>query len=391
MNGSALAHHVDVRRGLRCRDARGTAYREALERALGMTLDNVIVSTAEHIAPFNVADTVSFLLPQLVLNALRPESACRVLVLGGALVPLDNRQLPRGFVLPTRSRERRAFQLLPQHVRKRSVVLQPAVTSTALRPGAAEFFGRFPWLHEAFAAAPPDGYAGQMSRCMEHMVRRWGFEGTAGRVSVRPLEDIARAMLLDLLEREDELTCRLLFDRVVVARLKDDLHGLFCAWGHQHGSFLFWEARSDGSVGRMQLAGDRLVGEGIEVPLASEPLHAAVAARRLWPGVFVSLCLVSMLPGIPVSGGPKQMRYYRRMLDVASRLLDRPMDTELCLYGYMCLDPAELRPAHDAVPVARGGTGLDLVERPADAEFLRAQLAARPPTPFSWDVTDRYD
>ena len=192
-----LTHHRQVRSQLTDRDPQGARHRRRLNRAIGVSTDRVLISTAEHIAPFNLSDTVSFLLPQLVLNALRPDERLGLVILGGALIPLDNRQLPRGFMLPAGDGRRQTFQLFPQRDMKTSPVAQPAACCAT----DSSFFRRFPWLLDLLTEASGSevSYAAQMSRCMERIVQRWRIDGDPQPLAVRPLEEVARTVLIDLL------------------------------------------------------------------------------------------------------------------------------------------------------------------------------------------------
>ena len=149
---------------------------------------------------------------------------------------------------------------------------------------------------------------------------------------------------------------------------------MFCAWGDAHGSFLFWRAHNR-RMGRLRRLGNRLVADdGQEIAIERDALLHELRERRLWPGVFLSLCVVSLLPGIPICGGPKQVRYYERMMAAAEPFLDTPRRTPLSAFGYMCFDPSDLRPSPDADTIAAHGTGLDLAERAPDLPSLVQQL-----------------
>jgi hypothetical protein len=212
---------------------------------------------------------------------------------------------------------------------------------------------------------------------MERIVAQWGLDAHPAPVTVRPLEEVARAILIELLESGDSFLDRVLFDARLRAALDVELRGVFCAWGDAHGSFLFWRAH-DRRMIRLRHRHDCLVADdGYCVRFDRDELLAELRARRLWPGVFLSLAVVSLLPGVPISGGPKQLRYYERMIAAARPLLDQPRGTALSRYGYMCFDPAEVCPAGAARAVAARGTGLDLAERELDAEALAQQLTAR--------------
>lgn len=374
-----LEHHRDVRDCLKRRDPAGARYRVYLDRAVGAATDRMLISTAEHIAPFNVPDTVSFLLPQLLLNALAPADRLDLLLLGGALIPLDNRQLPRGFMLPNDA-QRATFQLFPQRAIKTSPVMQPSVRCAPDSVGAARFFRRYPWLVDVLTAMSDptaESFAAQMSRCMERIVGQWGLDDHPAPVVVRPLEEIARAILIELLEAGDPFLDRVLFDVAARHAIEASLRGVFCAWGDVHGSFLFWRAHQR-RMDRLRHRGDCLVaGDGYCVRFGRAELLGELRARRLWPGVFLSLAVVSLLPGVPISGGPKQLRYYQRMICAAQPFLDAPRTASLSAFGYMCFDPSELVPAGAERPVAARGTGLDLAERPLDRATVIRQLEAR--------------
>ncbi|HEX2095061.1 MAG TPA: hypothetical protein VHG28_21860 [Longimicrobiaceae bacterium] len=369
---SALAHARGAARRLLARDSAGEAYRALLEAAAGVSLEGGVVSTSEHIAPYNLASTVSFALPQLAVRGEEGNGRRTVVVFAGALVPLDNSHYPRGFYLPDAPPERR-FNLFPQHRRKCAPLLLPPVRVPDL-PGGAEFLRRFPWLDPLAAgeAAFPT-YAHQMAACMEAMAGRW-VPGGAERFRVLPLEEVARRMLVGLLENGDPVLDRLLFDAGTRERLLHGLHGVFCAWGDRRGSFLFWAAR-DGRLHRLWEEGGRLTDGSGGFPLDRAGVAAALSDGRLWPGVFLSLLAVSYLPGVPVAGGPKQLRYYRSMVRAVNSTGAASRDEELSVLGYMTTDVGRLRPGPGRPGrIPAHGTGLALAGAPLDAEWLREEL-----------------
>src|SRR5262249_24957623 len=89
-------------------------YRLLLERALRCPLERILISTAEHTAPFNRSSTMSFLLPQLTLQHVGMAPTATLVILAGSLIPMDNAHYPRGFYFPNRERAGRRFNLVPQ-------------------------------------------------------------------------------------------------------------------------------------------------------------------------------------------------------------------------------------------------------------------------------------
>src|ERR1017187_5618905 len=97
---SVLDYHEMARAHLLCRIGGCDRYLQLLYETANIPQDSII-STAEHLAPFNVAETVSFILPQLTLSRVRAENGrIPIVLLAGSLVPMDNLHHPRGFLEP---------------------------------------------------------------------------------------------------------------------------------------------------------------------------------------------------------------------------------------------------------------------------------------------------
>ncbi|MGH7488919.1 MAG: hypothetical protein ACREMY_25450, partial [bacterium] len=135
---SGLAHHLDLYDRLADRRRESARYRALLEEVLGFSLQDAVISTSEHAAPFNFASSVSYALPQwaIQLAGLRP--AARIVIMVASLVPFDNRHYPRGFMQDGAP----PFNLFRNRVMKSCPMLQPPVDLDA-RPEIQKESARF--------------------------------------------------------------------------------------------------------------------------------------------------------------------------------------------------------------------------------------------------------
>lgn len=370
-----LDYQLQISQALSDRTRLGESYRAVLEEILGSSTDATVISTSEHVAPFNRAHTVSFVWPQLGLQMAGMRAPFTVLILAGSIIPLDNSHYPRGFLLPKGAQPTWRFNLYPSSLNKAVPLLLSAANGDA-RDRSDRFFQAYSWLKPTLNGG--GGFAtlaDQLAGCMEAISSRW-FDGAAsGRVRVRPLEAVARQVILRLIEDDDQVVHSILFDSKVRNEIKRRLHGVFCAWGDRQGSFLFWGSR-DSRVVRLQEHEGCLVGSGdIRIPLQQSDLVQRLRDGQLWPGVFLSLMAVSYLPNLPISGGPKQLSYYRQMIEALNLTVREKRGRNLSQLGYMNFDPGGIylrREENDHVP--EFGTGLALSDRDLDTDFQLDQL-----------------
>jgi len=346
---SVLEHHhrVSLRLGRRRED--GARYRKLLSNLIGLKPGD-LMSTSEHIAPFNVADSVS------------------------ALVPLDNRQYPRGFFPPAASLPRRRANIFAQGKRKASALLLPPTSFAPLDALNLPENHRVNLKHAAEGHG--QSYAHQLCAVMETMTDHWQLGSSRRpRVRVWPLEAVARDILLELLDNRDPEIMALLFDPALRAEVASRLNGVFCAWGEHHGSFLFWGCRNQRVVRMIEKDG-RFHGDGFAIPIEPDAVAAALRSQSIQPGVYLSLLMVCYLPNIAVCGGPKQDRYLRRMISVTNDLLELSRAPHLSEAGYMSFDPALLsaraRPERGLHPF---GIGLDLMRKGVERRLALEALA----------------
>jgi hypothetical protein len=336
-----------------------------------------VISTAEHAAPFNFASSVSYALPQLSIQIAGLRPPARIVILVGTLVPFDNRHYPRGFILE----DGRRFNLFSKRIRKSCPVLQPAVNVES-RDDSGPFLERYPWLRPYLTGSMSFSDAGhQMSAIMEAMAAHW-FAATPCPVTIRSFEEVARRMLMRLLEAHDPWLDRVLLDPAARGSVAESLMGTFCAWGHRHGSFLFWNRRGE-RLSRFVEHDQCLVDDDIKVPLTRDSLLNALAAGTILPGVFLSLMMTSYLPGLAVAGGPKQPDYYRAMIRAANAVGGVSRGPELSTYGYWCVDLSRVTPDRTATKhIPAEGAGLSLTTGTCDAAWLCEQLALCPILPI---------
>jgi hypothetical protein len=215
---------------------------------------------------------------------------------------------------------------------------------------------------------------------MEVMAARW-FGTPAFPVIIQSLEDVARLMLIRLLNAHDPWLDRILFDYATRRFVAESLMGTFCAWGINHGSFLFWSCR-DGRLGRFVEVDQCLMDGDIKIPITRQALLEGLTAKAIMPGVFLSLMMSSYLPGLAVAGGPKQPAYYRAMIEVANAAGSLHRGPELSTYGYWCVDMTSLTPNRtDTIRIPAAGAGLSLANGACDAAWLCEQLALCPILP----------
>lgn len=378
---TALECHLQLFDELCRRPWGGQQYRTLLQEIIGFPCSDVIISTSEHLAPFNSLASISFLLPQMAIqrSALRPPKT--IVVLAGSLIPLDNADYPRGFVLPAGARPDR-FNLFPRRLLKMCPALLSSIKLSDLSEASA-FFNRYPWLERIFADDVSfPSYAYQMGACMEKLAGHWLQPNAPNSLRVLPLEDVARQILIRLLESRDPIIERLLFNEHTRACLFRKLHGVFCAWGNTQGSFLFWAAEG-GRLIRLREECGELVGMKTRVRLQSHSLLQALRSEQLWPGVFLSLLCVSYLPNLPIAGGPKQLHYFQAMILAVNDLLVSHQETSLSQFGYNSVDLSGMRtsPACEGSLLSERGTGLWLSEHPVDASQFARQLIDAPRLP----------
>jgi len=383
---SGLAHHLDLYDRLADRRRESAGYRAVLEEVLGFSLQEAVISTSEHAAPFNFASSVSYALPQWAIQRAGLRPAARIVITVAALVPFDNRHYPRGFVQDGAPR----LTLFPNRVMKSCPMLQPPVdleARVAIQAEATQFLGKYPWLRPLLTG--PQSFqdaAHQMCAVMEAMAAKW-FPGAPNPVTVRSMEEVARRMLVRLISSRDPWLDRLLFDPSVRSLIAQRLMGTVCAWGAHHGSFLFWNRRSE-RLGRFVEEDGCLVDGDTRVPLTREAILNGLLTRSILPGVFLSLLVISYLPGLAVAGGPKQPDYYRDMIQAANEVGGVSRGEELSTYGYWCVDMNRLTPHRAATKhIPKDGAGLSLTDGTCDAEWICEQLGQVPVLPIPPTVT----
>jgi len=383
---SGLLHHLDLYDRLADRRRESAGYRAHLEEVLGFSLQEAVISTSEHAAPFNFASSVSYALPQWAIQRAGLRPPARIVITVATLVPFDNRHYPRGFVQDGAPR----LNLFPNRVMKSCPMLQPPVDLEArveIRKETVPFLAKYPWLRPLLTGSVPfQDAADQMCAVMEAMAAKW-FPAAPNPVTVRSMEEVARRMLVRLIASRDPWLDRMLFDPSVRSLIAQRLMGTVCAWGAHHGSFLFWNRRGE-RLGRFVEEDRCLVDGDTRVPLTREAILNGLLTRSILPGVFLSLLVISYLPGLAVAGGPKQPDYYRVMIQAANEVGGLTRGEELSTYGYWCVDMSRLTPNRAATrQIPKDGAGLSLTDGTCDAEWLCEQLAQIPVLPIPPTVT----
>ncbi len=200
-------------------------------------LNNNIFSTAEHIAPFNTINTVSFLLPQLLLQHFNKVKKQDIVILGGSLVALDNLDYPRGFY--EIDNNKKSFNLFSQKQKKDTVLLSDSLAYKDIQDkNKVNFFQEFKFLKHTFNTQHKN-YAEQQSYAMQEIIKKWSFD--TGKVTIKSLEQIATNILIKLIETNDK-SITLLFANLEI--FKRDTYNIFCSWTETKGTFLFWEVEN---------------------------------------------------------------------------------------------------------------------------------------------------
>ena len=304
------------------------AYARLLADAGGVRARCAVISTSEHTAPFNTVSCVSFALPAVAFQGTH-DTHHQILLLPASLIPCDNRQYPRGLYFSPLSPACKRVNFVAKKDEKSAPLLMPALP--------ADRFGPFEGALTSFPAAT---FADQLCRLMEVLMHGW-IKSYRPDVSVRPLEGVATRMLIQLLEEKDPYIERMLFNRETHRQLYQALKGTFCAWGRQHGTFLFWKRGAGNRSERLayQPSASDCNEEFVPVFLRdrAECLRM-LKATNIIPGVFLSLFLVSYLPNVPIVGGPKQWLYYRRMIKVCNAIFACRRRLGLSRFMYMCWD-----------------------------------------------------
>ncbi len=376
-----LEGYKSIRGKLLQRDTSPNVYRVTMEQVLGTSTKNTLLSTAEHIGPFNTRGQTSFVIPQLCLSEISPDPV-EILLLPAAMVPLDNSAYPRGFMLPSFDGRDR-INLFSGKSRHCSPSLLPALAASE-----TSAFRRLnqlaPWLCGIFSEpAGYRSYAHQLAACMEVLVKQWAQPVRHPRVQVRVSETIEQAILIALLKLKDPLLCSILFDRnernTLYRELRrnsaesiSDPSGFLVAYNHQ---------------GRCETLSERLE-DWWESPHSRFPIERGALVEGLekgilWPKPLLSMMILSYLPNIPVCGGNRQKAYYASLLRSLNTITGMNRCDTLNVHGYW---HAEIDYSAFSVWPEGGqpppyGTGLALALRPFSLEeaFRQYSLHSRFP------------
>lgn len=332
-------------------------YTDYLKDELGISsIDDCIFSTAEHIAPFNTKNTVSFLLPQLLLQHFKIVKKRKIVILGGSLVSLDNMDYPRGFYLI--DEKKRAFNLFSQKQKKTTILLNERLTYENIQDKNRDsFFQEFKFLKKEFQLYH-ENFAHQQSNIMKSIVQEWSFN--SANVLIKPLEYVAKNILIKLLKSNDA-SINLLFENIEI--FKQDTYNIFCSWTEKKGTFLFWEVQKQ-RLNRIVYEDKRFIGENIQFTSNRKDILKLLIENRILPSVSLSLFVVSWLPNIPIAGGHRQYWYWQYMIESFDKIFKVESKKRLSQFGYNQLNFSELDILSDY------GTGLDLATNNIDKKRL---------------------
>ena len=344
-----------------------------MEKALGKSTINTLISTAEHIGPFNIRGQISFLMPQLCLSELAPKPV-DILLLPSSLVPLNNSSYPRGFMLPSMDGKDRVKLFSNKDIHRSPLLMPAAVTSN--QPCFNRVIQIAPWLKEIFDSADCyESYAHQLTACMERLVNRWTYSLPRTRVIITPSEIIERNILISLLEDRDPVLCSILLD-------DDERHALYRELSHHSsgammdpsGAFLGYNHQ-----GRLETLFERTKGwwesSQSRFQIERTVLIEGLAKGLLWPKPLLSMIILSYLPNVPLCGGVRQKAYYSWLLRSLNTITGMKRCDSLNVHGYL---RAEVD--YESFPMWPGGgelppygTGLALAARPFSLEWAMEQ------------------
>jgi hypothetical protein len=360
-----------------------------LEETLGFSVGGAVVSTAEHADPFNIAVAPTFLLPQLVLNR-QTDAPTSILILAASIVSTGNEGYPRGFLLPEPLEGHRRFNMLRDRDRGRSLSWLPPKVMDDFQSSPAltrAFFEKYDWLAPLFRGTTGwASYADQMATIMTSMADAW-MGGRPHGMRVALQEDVARRMLMRLIEDEDPNVRALLFDDPTRNCLREAFRRVPHAGIGGPGTFLFWGRSEEGKDVRLDESGGLLRGRGFEAALKASVIHRGLAQRTLWPGLFLSLLCVSWLPGLSVVGGIRQTLYWPLMVDILNSLLGGDREgAAFNIWGYSDYRIGGIRGlSGNPIEVPEKGTGLFLADLVRAGETISDVLATPYPDPEDLD------
>jgi len=332
-------------------------YTNYLKDELGISnMDDCIFSTAEHIAPFNTKNTVSFLLPQLLLQDFKIVEKKSVVILGCSLVPLDNIDYPGGFYQI--DKKKKAFNLFSLKYKKTIPFLNDSLTYENIQNKSRDnFFQEFKFLKKEFQLHH-ESFAHQQSNIMKSIVQEWSFN--SAHILIKPLEYVAKNILIKLL-KSDDTSINLLFENIEI--FKQDTYNIFCSWTETKGTFLFWEVEEQ-RLNRIVYEEQRFIGENIQFTSNRKEILKLLIENRILPSVSLSLFVVSWLPNIPIAGGHRQYWYWQYMIESFDKIFKTKSKKELSQFGYNQLDFSKLE------ILSNYGTGLDLAVNNIDKKRL---------------------
>lgn len=381
---NALETAQRVHKSLSDRTTIRSAYRQLLRGLLPPHNSLTLFSTAEHMAPFNHRETVSFLIPQICLQSLGLVDTVDIIILSTTLIPADNRDYPRGVFLPGRSFPPSRINFIGETRRRCPVMLLPPTREVSSIP--VDSYDKCDVIRTVLEA-PVESYSAQIETLMQSMINAWRTSSRCGRITVVASEPIVTRILIELFESQDPFASSLFFDPAIRLALYKSLHGHPYAWREHRGTFLFWGV--DHARGRLiPLREDSrsLVGHRLRIPLDRESLTRALQRQLILPSVLTSLFVVSWLPGIPVNGGSRQFLGWAPMVRILDQMLGTTTPLPLSVFGYgrpswdtVCSDDrvaplippfgSGLRLLETGIPVARIVDALQAVsdDRPVSA------------------------
>jgi hypothetical protein len=353
---SPIKTHCNLYNNL-IQDNKQNIYKDLLQKHLNIEdINNHIFSTAEHAAPFNTKNTLSFLLPQMLLQHFNIVPKKEIVILAASLVPLNNLDFPQGFYKPSDTKE--TLNIFTNKYRKSVALLNKNISYEDIANKEKEnFFDKYNFLKQTFTSIH-DTYADQQCKTMENIIEQWNIK--SGKITVKPAEKIARDILIDLLKQDDIKISTLLKNIDIFAQ---ETKGVFCSWNETKGTVLFWEV-DDNQINKMRLENDKLIGKNLKFKINTHEILTLLEQNKILPNIALTYFILSWLPNIPIAGGHRQYWYWKYMINSYDKIFQTNDKTNLSQFGYNQLMFSEL----NILP--KYGTGLYLANNDIDKEQL---------------------
>ena len=297
-----------------------------------------ILSTADHAGMLNL--NILYNANLLYSRMLRSVEAPYLVVLATGRTPLDNISHPRGFYFKNtkhnffpRKEYRSPVGLLQSGIRGADAtgidsILRPGTTQN-LTTAEHEFLERlfFDSLQMREICADGEPYIDQLPRINQRLWKLYFDEeirqGQAEMVYLH-LDKIVTRLVIEDLANPASLLSSILLDKQYRQVFLEQLTGVPGCWWHGYGSQFFWGVGPKTTLVPLEVRGQQLVGpenSGICVDLEAGALAEALGQRRIVPGYFLDVFMLSFVEGYTLLGGFNQIEYVQAMQEAVGRSL----------------------------------------------------------------------